>query len=520
MIDKDLIKGALNIPISHAVGILAASSIIYFLATCSYNLYLHPLRKIPGPKLAAIGPYLEFYHEVIRDGQYLWEIAKMHEKYGPIVRVNAREVHIKDSSYYSTIYTAGSRKTNKDPATVGAFDVPTATAATVDHDHHRSRRGYLNPYFSKRTITNLEPLIHERVSKLLSRFQEHLDKKQVLSLDGAFCALTADVITSRFYGKHYDYLNLPDFHFVVRDGFLGLTKVYHLARFLPVLVTILKRLPYSCIRMIAPSVADLLQMRNEIQDRGAGEFLSNKSSEAKGSILFGALADTHIPPHERTVERMLDEGTVILFAGTETTSRTLAITIFYLLTHPECLKKLRDELSSLPKSKNNQHPLSTLENLPYLSGVVHEGFRLAFGPISRSGRVATQEDLKYKNHVIPKGTPISQSTYFCHTDESIFPEPDRFRPERWIEAAEKKIPLKKYITNFSQGSRQCIGYTMAFSEMYLALSRIAPAYDIELYDTTKADIDMTHARIVGYPKAIPGKTEHVGEIRVKVLGPL
>jgi hypothetical protein len=87
MIDKDLIKGAVNIPISHAIGILVASSVIYFLTTCFYNLYLHPLRKIPGPKLAAIGPYLEFYHEVIRDGQYLWEIAKMHEKYGKIVDI-------------------------------------------------------------------------------------------------------------------------------------------------------------------------------------------------------------------------------------------------------------------------------------------------------------------------------------------------------------------------------------------------------------------------------------------------
>ncbi|RGP67090.1 cytochrome p450 [Fusarium sporotrichioides] len=517
MVDQDWIKALVNIPISHAVGVVAASTVIYFLSSCFYNLYLHPLRKIPGPKLAAIGPYLEFYHEVIRDGQYLWEIAKMHDKYGPIVRVNDKEVHIRDPSYYSTIYTAGARKTNKDPATVGAFDVPTATAATVDHDHHRARRGYLNPYFSKRSITNLEPFIHERVTKLLSRFQEHLDNDQVLSLDGAFCALTADVITSRFYGKHYNYLDLPDFHFVVRDGFLGLTKVYHLARFIPVLVTVLKRLPYSCLRLIAPSVSDLLQMRNEIHERGGDEFLSSKTSEAKSSILFGALADTHIPPVERTVERMLDEGTVILFAGTETTSRTLAITFFYLLTHPECLRKLREELNSLPKVEGDRFPLATLENLPYLNGVVHEGFRLAFGPISRSGRVATQENLKYKEHVIPAGTPVSQSTYFMHTDPKIFPEPEKFKPERWIEAAEKKIPLKKYITNFSQGSRQCIGYTMAFAEMYLAMSRIARAYDVELYDTTKADIDMTHARIVAYPKAIPGKTEHVGEIRVKVL---
>jgi hypothetical protein len=240
----------------------------------------------------------------------------------------------------------------------------------------------------------------------LTRFQQHLNDDQVLSLDGAFSALTADVITSRFYGKHYNYLDLPDFHFVVRDGFMGLTKVYHLARFIPVLVTVLKRLPYCCIRMIAPSVADLLQMRNEIQDRGGSEFLSSKTTESKSSILFGALADTHIPPAERTVERMLDEGTVILFAGTETTSRTLAITFFYLLTHPECLRKLREELSSLPEVEDNKYPLSTLENLPYLNGVIHEGFRLSFGPISRSGRVATQENLKYKDHVIPAGVSL------------------------------------------------------------------------------------------------------------------
>lgn len=57
---------------------------------------------------------------------------------------------------------------------------------------------------------------------------------------------------------------------------------------------------------------------------------------------------------------------------------------------------------------------------------------------------------------------------------------------------------------------------MSFAEMYLTLSRIVRAFDMELYDTTAADIDITHARIVGYPKAVPGKKEGLGEIRVKV----
>ncbi|KAE8356476.1 Trichodiene oxygenase [Aspergillus coremiiformis] len=499
------------------VGTVVGVYVLHFLWTCFYNIFLHPLRKIPGPKLAAIGPYLEFYHEVIRDGQYLWEIQKMHEKYGPIVRVNDREIHIKDSEYYHTIYTGGTRKTNKDPTTVGAFDVPAATAATVDHDQHRKRRGYLNPYFAKRAITGLEPTIHERVGKLLSRFDEHMKANQVLTLDGVFAALTADVITSRFYGQNQDYLGISDFHFVVRDGFLGLTRVYHLSRFLPSVVTLLKSMPYWVIRMILPPVADLLVMRDEIKERGVGEFLKSQTSDSKSSVLVGALGNPHIPAHERTVDRVLDEGTVILFAGTETTSRTLAITMFYLLSNPDVLKKLRDELDTLPPSEGNEYSLTQLENLPYLSGVIYEGFRLAYGPISRSSRVATQEALQYKTHMIPAGTPVSQSTYFVHSDPKLYPNPAKFDPERWIKAAEDGIPLKKFITNFSHGSRQCIGYNMAFAEMYLALSRVVQSYELELYDTTIDDVDVTHARIVGYPKAIPGKSEHAGEIRVNVL---
>lgn len=59
--------------------------------------------------------------------------------------------------------------------------------------------------------------------------------------------------------------------------------------------------------------------------------------------------------------------------------------------------------------------------------------------------------------------------------------------------------------------------SMSFAEMYLTISRVAQAFDFELYETTAADLDMTYARIVPYPKEIPGKKEGLGEMRVKVL---
>lgn len=68
--------------VTTAVWIAAIAITAYYSLRCIYNLYFHPLCKFPGPKLAAIGSFLDFYYDVVKDGTYLWEIEKMHRKYG------------------------------------------------------------------------------------------------------------------------------------------------------------------------------------------------------------------------------------------------------------------------------------------------------------------------------------------------------------------------------------------------------------------------------------------------------
>lgn len=500
----------------------------YCICKCLYNLYWHPLSRFPGPKLVAIGPFYEFYYDVIKDGTYIWEIEKMHRKYGPIVRINARELHIHDPQYYSTIYSGSSRRVNKDSATVGAFAVPTSVAATVDHDHHRARRGYLSPYFSKRSIVGLEPIIHERIGRLCVRLEEAMHQGQVIGLDSAFSALTADIITLRFYGEHFDYLGIEDFKFAVREAFLGVSLIYHLARFLPGLVTFIKSLPIPMIRLILPSVADLLTLQEDIKRNILASPDEESTTESKPvivesttkskSVIVGALGDPNIPAKERTLDRLLDEGTVVIFAGTETSSRALSVAMFHLLNDKSHLKKLCDELNTLPPTQDSAYSLSQLEPLPFLTGVVNEGLRLAFGPISRLPRVATNETLQYKNHLIPPGTPVSQSTYFVQTDPSVFPDPQSFDPERWIKAAKEGVALNKYLVTFSKGSRQCFGVGMAYAELYMTIARIVRSFKMDLYETTLADVGIYHARIVGYPKTIKGQGKGRGEVQVKVTG--
>lgn len=63
---------------------LFAAALGYVLLVAIYRLYLHPISKFPGPKLAAVTSLYGFYFNVVKGGRYLWEIEKMHKKYGAI----------------------------------------------------------------------------------------------------------------------------------------------------------------------------------------------------------------------------------------------------------------------------------------------------------------------------------------------------------------------------------------------------------------------------------------------------
>lgn len=379
-----IMERPLNVAAWTALVLLAC----YMLCKCIYNLYLHPLSKFPGSKLAALGGLYEFYYDVIKDGLYLWEIERMHREYGkgpnthhlklsqartdsvtkgPIVRVNARELHVRDSQYYATIYAGGSRKVNKDAVIVAANGFPSSALSTVDHELHRARRGYLSPLFSKRSIIGLESIIHERLSRLCMRLEEAMHQGQAVCLDSAFSALTADIITLRFYGEHFDYLGIKDFECVVTKAFQGSSRFVNIARFFPGPVACLKSLPIPILRLIEPNVADLLTLREEIKQKLLTSPNKESTAEAKSkSFIVETLVDPNIPAEERRIDRLLDEAFVTIFAGTETTSRALSVTMFYLLNNKSHVNKLCDELDTLPLSKDDAYSLSQLEPLPFL----------------------------------------------------------------------------------------------------------------------------------------------------------
>lgn len=207
--------------------------------------------------------------------------------------------------------------------------------------------------------------------------------------------------------------------------------------------------------------------------------------------IFHELAHTNdLPPEERTLLRLVDEGQSIVAAGQVTTTHFLYSTVYHTLANPDILAKLRAELlEAMPDG--SLAPLQRLEQLSYLAAVVSEGFRMSPGVTHRSQRVSPDTELIFHEHVIPAGTPVGMTSIFMHENPKCFPEPKVFRPERWLIPGSRDR-LDKYLVNFGRGTRGCLGRQLALAEIYLTLAAIFRRFDLELYETTRDDVDVAH----------------------------
>lgn len=208
----DAVQPAIDIFLAYPLPILAASWLLYVVALYTYRITLHPLARFPGPRLAAMSFWVEFYHDFFREGQYLFRIGEMHAKHGHIVRISPDELHVNDPSFIPELMPAGGKRRDKYPRLIQLFGFSQATGATADHNLHRTRRAAMSKMFSKESVRRLEPVMRRNLDKLLLRlraFQESGAVVQQLPMWGAF---TSDVITEYAYGFSMNWLDKDGFN--------------------------------------------------------------------------------------------------------------------------------------------------------------------------------------------------------------------------------------------------------------------------------------------------------------------
>ena len=171
--------------------------------------------------------------------------------------------------------------------------------------------------------------------------------------------------------------------------------------------------------------------------------------------MIHAIVRSDLPPTDKTFERVFEEVATVTGAAFETTANTFRLILYHVYTNEEILRRLRKELGSVSASPSESIALDKLEQLPYLNAVLQEGLRLSPAVASRAARVS-DKDLFYDNWRIPARTPVGMTTILMHTDETIYPDPLRFNPDRWMDPKMRAAAASKFAP-FSRGTRICLG---------------------------------------------------------------
>ncbi|TGO54960.1 hypothetical protein BCON_0099g00200 [Botryotinia convoluta] len=442
-------------------------SLISAIVGTIYRLYFHPLRRIPGPKLAALTWWYEFYFDVIKPGQYVFHIKKLHEEYGiiianstelgPIIRITPDEIHVNDFGVLDTIYAPPSSRRDKYARNLKQLRVPGSVGSTVSFDVHKKRREALVPFFSKRNLCDV--------------ISSHAVDKSPLNLSDVLFAFSNERSMAENFLFSHEVNNLADEKKAasLRRNTYQLSRGVHRNKHMPWIPDLLEKLPKSMTKPIMPpGLVDMFALL-------AVSFLQRRifrdGPTGKESLYDSVLDNTSLPESEKSLPRLHNEGALLVLAGTESLAKTLSIVFYHLISNSAILAKLRKELKSLPDNVT----WTQLEQFPYLSAVIEEGNRLAFGVTARTARIS-YEPLTYtpsqyvinptmfsKSYAIPQGTPVSTTTLSAHTAASVFPDPFTFEPERWL--GENGRVLRKFQMAFGKGGRKCLGIELARDEV-------------------------------------------------------
>lgn len=149
------------------------------------------------------------------------------------------------------------------------------------------------------------------------------------------------------------------------------------------------------------------------------------------------------------------------------------------------MDKLRAELNGVLRPEDSVAPWSKLKKLPYLRTCIDESMRLS-PPVATDLIRKTPADRSFTvaGEVVPPNTYVSISAYTAHRDPEFFPDPEVWKPERWLVKGDEKLRDMLAIYNpFSAGGRACIGRNVALLMQVVFLGTILHRYDFALPST-------------------------------------
>jgi cytochrome P450 len=336
-----------------------------------YNLYFHPLKKIPGPGSWSCSR-LPFVWALLK-GTLIHDIERLHRKYGPVLRIAPDEVTFAKAEAYNDIFH--SRPDHQ----VFLKDLvwwkrqpghPDSLISAVNPDKHARIRRALTPAFTPLALKAQEPILQKYVDLLVAKLEEQVD--QGISGEGFDISpwmhfTTFDIFGDLGFGESFNCLQHSEFHPWISILFNSVKAATYVAaaRFYPII-------EFMLMACIPPSLRKM--------QRDHYQLIADKVHRRMNWEMERPDIMSHVI-QQQSVEKSLSIGEIeatfmiLTTAGSETSATTLTGAIHYLTRCPEKLAILTTELSQTFQSRN-QITLDILQNLPYINAVLQEALRL------------------------------------------------------------------------------------------------------------------------------------------------
>ncbi len=246
--------------------------------------------------------------------------------------------------------------------------------------------------------------------------------------------------------------------------------------------------PWGRIRRMQREVHSTLQA--EIDERRRGGLQERRDVL---SLLMSARDESGEPMRD---EELRDEMITLLLAGHETTATALSWTVFRIHEHPELLARIRDEIGEVGGDGRHELLDATIKEAQRLNPIIPEVGRMLLKP-ARIGRWD-----------LPAGVVASPSIYLTHRRADLWPEPERFLPERFLER--KPGPYEFF--PFGGGMRRCLGMAFALYEMRVVLAELLSRVRLRTapgYRAKPVRRSITLAPSEGMPVVVESRRERV-----------
>lgn len=345
-------------------------------------------------------------------------------------------------------------------ATVRALGTPVLGNSVFlsEGEEHRQQRKLLSPHFQHSRIAHYAEIMTDFTERLQVTWKEG----EIINLADEMTRLTLWIIGKVLFDANVsseedelgEVLTYAFRHFADE-----MTNPLHLPSSWP---TPRNRRAQQAIAQVNTSIYRMIaERRQNYEDRD--DFLS-------------ALLRTEDVEHTPSLSDLQARNEILsLFvAGHETTATALTWCWYLLSQHPEVYRKMREEGDHVLAGR--LPTIADIPNLPYTLQVFKETMRL-YPPVyafTRGAKSSTQ----LGDYFIPKGTSVVISPYTLHRRPNLFPDPERFDPDRFAPQQEPNIPRYAYIP-FGAGSHMCLGTHFALLEGHLLLATLAQRLTFE-----------------------------------------